>query len=794
MKSCRFRNIVLALAFSALPVGANAQSADRTPHIGYVYPAGLRAGTSTRVILGGQYVLGTKAVHISGGDLQVSVTRTIRPFRLNGDETRELRRRMEAVVEKRMSEGQQLSEGSIFANLRQKNRGSGPFARFANAARVAERKQQTSESLPVKLPDHPIFDKLETLSLQELEYVAREMLNQKSKLQQNSQIAETVILEVKTSPETAPGEREIRLEGTFGLTNPIRFEVGKVPEVTEKSLFNTMAPEIPIVETPAVMNGQITPGDTDRFRIKARKGQKLVLDAEARRLVPYLADAVPGWFQATLTLYDPSGKQVAFSDDWRFDPDPVILYEVPADGEYELEIRDALYRGREDFVYRISAGEKPFITGMFPLGASAGTNKSSWVTGWNLPWKWVPLNTTDAGPQIRRAVWQLGNWVSNEVSYSVDPMGELDEKEPNDSITSSQKVVLPQVVNGYIGKPGEVDLYSFSGRAGERVVAEIVARRLQSPLDSLLRLRDARGRVIAMNDDFVDRENALQTHQADSLLSATLPADGTFFVEVSDTQRHGGPVYAYRLKMRPAQPDFATRVTPSSLNIPVGKTIPLWVHVIRKEGFEGDVELSLADAKSGFRLGGARIPRGREKMRITLTAPPDPLPGPVALELLATARINGQRVTRKVVPAEDMMQAFAYSHLVPAKSLMVGVQGGKRYLPPIGISGESALTLPTSGTATVRIQAPTRPLAQKIELELKDPPKGVALSDVQFVPGGATLTFSASADAKPGTGDNLIVEAFMHPSNQNADKKKANQAKRFSIGVLPAIQLQIVQR
>ena len=53
-------------------------------------------------------------------------------------------------------------------------------------------------------------------------------------------------------------------------------------------------------------------------------------------------------------------------------PIPVLYYEIPADGEYVVEIKDAIYRGREDFVYRITIGELPFVTSIFPLGGPAG--------------------------------------------------------------------------------------------------------------------------------------------------------------------------------------------------------------------------------------------------------------------------------------------------------------------------------------------------------------------------------------------------------------------------------------
>ena len=131
------------------------------------------------------------------------------------------------------------------------------------------------------------------------------------------------------------------------------------------------------VKLPAVVNGQIMPGAVDRIRFSAARGQHLVLSVAARDLIPYLADAVPGWFQATMTLYDPRGKEVAYDDDYRFHPDPVLYYEIPTAGEYSLEIKDAIYRGREDFVYRISMGELPFLTGIFPLGGPAGSDTGS---------------------------------------------------------------------------------------------------------------------------------------------------------------------------------------------------------------------------------------------------------------------------------------------------------------------------------------------------------------------------------------------------------------------------------
>ena len=72
---------------------------------------------------------------------------------------------------------------------------------------------------------------------------------------------------------------------------------------------------------------------------------------------------------------------MAYDDDYRFKPDPTIFYEVPRDGEYVFAIRDSLYRGREDFVYRITIGELPFITSIFPLGGRVGAPATPEIQG-----------------------------------------------------------------------------------------------------------------------------------------------------------------------------------------------------------------------------------------------------------------------------------------------------------------------------------------------------------------------------------------------------------------------------
>jgi hypothetical protein len=72
-------------------------------------------------------------------------------------------------------------------------------------------------------------------------------------------------------------------------------------------------------------------------------------------------------------------------------------------------------------------------------------------------------------------------------------------------------------------------------------------------------------------------------------------------------------------------------------------------------------------------LKGDRVPAKQDKAEVTLTVPPTPPAEPLSLTVEGRATVGGQQIVRPAVPAEDMMQAFAYRHLVAAKDLKVAV-------------------------------------------------------------------------------------------------------------------------
>jgi hypothetical protein len=542
---------------------------------------------------------------------------------------------------------------------------------------------------------------------------------------------------------------------------------------------------------PVTVNGQIRPGGVDHYKFRASKGQKLVIAASARELIPYISDAVPGWFQATLTLYDSKGREVQYAGNYKFHPDPVLYYEIAEDGEYTLEVRDSIYRGREDFVYRITMGELPFITSIFPLGGKAGSVTPVELRGWNLPTTRLAQDGKGKSPGVYPVSVRQGTLVSNRLPFAIDTLGERLEKEPNNDNKHATSVKLPLIINGRIQQAGDTDVYKFEGRAGEEIIAEVFARRLDSPLDSILRLTDSSGRPIAFNDDHEDKGTGLLTHHADSRIAVKLPANGTYYLHLADAQRKGGPEYAYRLRISHPQPDFDLRVVPASVNARGGSSVPITVYALRKDGFVGDIALRLKDAPRGFTLEGGWIPANQDKVRCTLTVPVTGMTVPVSIHLEGRATIQGKEVVRRGVPAEDMMQAFFYRHLVPAQEWMVRVTPAPRGRVPWRIALDKPLKLPAGGSAPVRLLIPVKGIPEALKLVLNEPPEGIEIEGVSEARDGLSITLRADAGkVKPGMKGNLIVDAFI--DRGGAVPKKAAAVKRFQIGTLPAIPFEIV--
>ncbi len=655
---------------------ANAQS----QYIGYVYPAGGQQGTTFTIRLGGQRLLFPTAVVISGEGVTARLV-AYYPNRSN-QELGLLRQQLRELQKKET----RLSEAMI------KKMASWTFPKPIGPPELLK-----AEAAKKKTPSKPDAKFDNEAAKQRLIERIKRIFAEDQRVPAVRAHCEIIYAEVTIAPNAKPGRREIRVVTKRGISNPLPFYVGQVPEVARKpmktsrrqilgkeylSLRKRPPEEEEIrITLPHTMNGQIASGEINRYRFYARKGQRLVISVKARALVPYIADAVPGWFQPVLKLCDAQGHELAYVDDFRFNPDPVLYFVVPKDGEYVLSITDALFRGREYFVYRITIGELPFVTDIFPLGGRLGRKWKIQMKGWNLQNARLQLPPSNTSPGIYKVTAKKGKYISNPVLFAVNTLPEIFEKEPNNRPEQAQKVKLPVIVNGRVNKPGDWDVFEVEGKAGQTVVVEVLARRLGSPLDSFIKVTTPDHKIIALNDDHLDAASGLVTSHTDSYLMFKLPKDGKYFIHLGETTQHGGPEYAYRLRISPPRPDFQLRVVPSRAIMRSKSGISLTVYAIRRDGFNGQILLQFENVPEGFKPARAVIKPNQNSTRIYIRTTLKETPNPLKLTLVGTTTVNGRKIVHKAVPAEDRMQAFLWRQLVPADELLALVYD-PTYKPP----------------------------------------------------------------------------------------------------------------
>lgn len=665
-------------------------------YIGYVYPAGGQQGETFAIRLGGQGLLYPSDVVVTGEGVSVRLVDYYRVW--NNQEMGLLRQQLNELKKKETTVGDVMAAKMAFYEFPasvEPPKVEGlvcPECGTVNPSDATVCSQCNANLEKLKAPTQDKTEPKEGPELSEKEVAKQNLIERINRVfgedERNPAVrahCELVFAEVTIAPDAKPGRREIRVITKRGISNAMSFYVGQVPEIARKPMKTCNKPvlgkeylaqrkrpkdeEEVRIEVPCAMNGQVAAGEVNRYRFEASEGQRLVITAKARHLIPYVADGVPGWFQAVLKLYDSNGREVAYNDDFHFDPDPVLYYEVPADGEYLLTINEALFRGRESFVYRITVGELPFVTSIFPLGGRVGEPTKIEMNGWNLDKCSIsaPPKDTPAGTHLIAA--KNGIYGSNYVPFALDTLPECLDNDANDEPSKAQKVTLPIIVNGRADKPGDWDVFEVEGKAGETIVAEVHARRLGSPFDSFVKVTNADGKIIALNDDHYDAGCGLNTDHADSYLMVKLPADGKYFVHLGDTRRHAGKEYAYRLRISHPRPDFELRVIPSRIVIRSKAAANVTVFAIRKDGYTGPIKLSFKDLPEGLESPGATLGDNKEVVGITLKTSLTEMEKPVDLTLVGSAKIGDQEVVHEAVPAEDVMQAFLWRHLLPAEDL-----------------------------------------------------------------------------------------------------------------------------
>jgi len=389
-------------------------------------------------------------------------------------------------------------------------------------------------------------------------------------------------------PQAPLGPREIRVATPQGASSVGLVLVVDQPVVAETDdLANDRPAAAQKLTLPAVVAGRIGKvEDVDWYRLDLTKGQRVTFEVWGNRLQNKIHD-LQTHLDPILSLHDETGRELAAADNTRF-ADPLLSYQAPAAGVYYLQVRDTTYSGNPDWSYALEAVSGPVATSTFPLAVNPGTTAELELEGPGLnPAAHATLTVArDQKPGVHLFALPRENGPALPVSLVVTSLPVQRESKDAPVVGDPDRSVkLPVALCGRLAERGDRDGYRFEAQKGVIYAFEVVARRAGSECDPVLRLLNAKGSIVAEEDD-------TRGMGKDARLEWKAPADGRYAVQVADLHDRGGAAFSYVLLAEAARPDFTLVCDPDLINVGPGGRVPLFVRLIRRQGFNGAVSLS----------------------------------------------------------------------------------------------------------------------------------------------------------------------------------------------------------
>jgi hypothetical protein len=420
----------------------------------------------------------------------------------------------------------------------------------------------------------------------------------------NGKAAGEVTFALTVPPEAPVGVHGLRVANATGISNMWLVMVDDLPSVAQVKP-NGLVTQAQVLTVPVGVDGSVDSLTRNFYKFTAATGQTLSFEVVARRLGSPL--------DPMLRILDLQGRELAYSDDAAgLGGDSRLTHTFKDAGDYVVEVRDIRFQGGGNFYYRLRIGDFPCVTTPYPLGVKKGGPAQVAFAGSRLD---GALPVTVNIPNENAANWvnvgvKLPNGVASGFgSVSVGSGDEALEVEPNDQPAMATRVNLGASLNGRFDKPGDVDRFVFTAKAGQRFLFSGITRQQGSPSDLYLKILKADGGQVVAGDD---------NGAAEGTLDFNAPADGDFTLVVEELVKRGGPDYAYRIAVTPFQAGFDLSVSTDTLNVPLQGVSLVTVTSVRR-GYDGPIELSLAEGPANVTSTGAVIGVGQNSARFILS-------------------------------------------------------------------------------------------------------------------------------------------------------------------------------
>lgn len=462
---------------------------------------------------------------------------------------------------------------------------------------------------------------------------------------------------VNIAADTPVGVYDARVLSRLGVSSARAFSVNKLPEVTRMNPNNSVETALSLPVN-SICNATMTKRAVDFYSFQGVKGKRITVDCAARGIDSRLAPVV--------ILADAKGNDLLVNR-----TGGVIDFTPPADGDYVIKINDLTYQGGERHFYRLALQD-----------ASGGG----------------PAPRQPETPAVSAMSWP---------PEGLPRVAATKEAEPNNTGAQAQKIMLPCDIAGSFYPAADVDTYEFTAKKGETWWVEVASERLglntdpfvlvqrvtqtgdKEILTDVAELNDIASPMKVTSNGYSYDGPPYDAGSPDVNGKFEVKEDGTYRLQVRDL--FGGtrsdPNNIYRLIVRRAEPDFslvawAVHFTlrngdRAALSKPMalraGDSRAFEVAAVRRDGFDGEIDISMEHLPPGVSAAGLRIGKGRTYGHLILTAASDAGRGFSLAKIAGRATIQGKMATRPCRVASMAWPVKDAHGEIPAPRLMADV-------------------------------------------------------------------------------------------------------------------------
>ena len=454
---------------------------------------------------------------------------------------------------------------------------------------------------------------------------------------------------VTIAADAPRGVHDARLMTRLGVSSARAFVVDTMPEVIRVKP-NTSLETAMELQPNSICNAAITRRAVDFYSFLAVKGKRVAVDCAAAGIDSKLA--------AVLIVADAQGNDVLVNR-----TGGVLDFTPPADGKYFIKVHGLTYQGGAEYFYRLALLDAP------------GTE-------------------TPPRQPSTQSVSSI-SWTPDEKSI----IPKTTETEPNNLQSQAQKITLPCDIAGKFFPAADVDTFEFEAKKSDVWWVEVVSERLGLPTDPFVLVqrvtkegdKEKLTDVVELNDipsPMKPSSNGysydgppFDAGSADVLGKLEIKEDGLYRLQLRDL--FGGtrsdPRNVYRLLIRKAAPDFALVAWAihfelrngdrAALSKPValraGSTMAFEVVVVRRDGFDGEIELGMENLPAGISACGMKIPAGKTRGIMLITAAENAPRSLAVAKIFGRAQINGATVTHPCSLASQVWSVRDASQEIP---------------------------------------------------------------------------------------------------------------------------------